>query len=257
MRNFWKLTAGAIVGGLVGGYFLYQGTDQSETNNQGKEQSRATPQEGKKSRSTRKKPSVKGDLNSEEKRKQVLEYLENRRKILQENSNHPKHQSVYKKPSMEESEELYEDDENRPPYYIPLEDRASLSYVETEKYFNQAIEARDYSVAKSYIPNIIHFAESNTTPEAYPAVEDNLSHRIAADYEKYLHELSQKKEDQFAVCEQDYWPVLRKIIWMEAFLRDHQKKCRSDLSSYTIPTDFDALIKKGETVLQIMVNCPE
>ena len=95
MRNFWKLTAGAIVGGLVGGYFLYQGTDQSETNNQGKEQSRATPQEGKKSRSTRKKPSVKGDLNSEEKRKQVLEYLENRRKILQENSNHPKHQSVY------------------------------------------------------------------------------------------------------------------------------------------------------------------
>jgi len=120
------------------------------------------------------------------------------------------------------------------------------------KYFDEALEAKDYKIAETYIDDL---------PED---IKKDLLCQIVVSYSNYLTSVSKNCETQ------DHYSVLRKVLSMEAIL----DKYKEDISceAMDIKTDDETgagtmnlttikvneLQMKGEKVLQkVIANCHE
>ncbi len=152
----------------------------------------------------------------------------------------------YSLPKPSPSEETVEEEE--PFWYdLPAEKRNFKTSEEVGKYFNAALEARDYRVAESYLANF----QKVMTPPEYEKLKNGFLYVITSDYNEFLTDII----DHCQKYDQD--SVFRKVLWMNFFAAEHQEVfpiadpyTRKDL-------DLTTLLKKGEQALHEIEHCVE
>lgn len=144
-------------------------------------------------------------------------------------------------------------------YDLPPEKRIALTtnwslenvkdrFEELGKHYQDAMDAHDFKVAASYIPDFQRFmeAEKDTKPEAYQKIENDLAYHITTDYDKYL---SAAIED---CSKHDFDSVFAKVTWMNVFLAEHPRLFSPD---YLEKSNLANFIRKGNQALEAVEYC--
>ncbi len=164
-------------------------------------------------------PSRRGK-SQEKTKKQSKEY------ILKENDseNQLYYPSIPKYPALEEM--ASEENEERPEYDLPPEERDFKFGYQAEEYFNKALGAKNYKVAETYIDDILTFSDDP---------DEKKRHLLCSMVINYLnYSISVSKN-----CEtQDPFSVLRKYFSIDAILT----KYRDDINCQAAVLETDGEI---------------
>ena len=150
-----------------------------------------------------------------------------------------------------------EDEKEYPSYYIPPEERDSqFPYYRAEKYFDEALEAKDYKIAEMYIDDILSVSDNQKKTKRALLCE------MVVDYLNYC--ISVKKN-----CEtQDPYSVLLKVLSMNAILNKYEEdiSCKvfevldiinDNVSGNVRILEADEVRSEGEKSLQKVIQCHE
>ena len=226
MKNVWKMLGGAVIGGIALGYCGYQETYTSKTEPNLERTQKPAP-------STKPRPPRRSYFSHPRSENQELE---------------------------EARERIREDEEEERPWYdLPEEERNFQSREEVLEYYDEALNANDYTVAETYIKDILQFYPEHE--RGYQA--SSLATSIISHYREYVRDISFKMLYYSSsylrnYCESlDYNSTYRKVLWMDFFLINHQ-----DVFPIRSPFDGDrddltTLIERGERTLEAVTYCHE
>ncbi len=189
----------------------------------------------------------------EEARTDIHWYQKQKKKELPQNAHPQRPTPVMPKYALPEDDTP----EEYPSYYIPPEERKSNSVGELMMSFDEAIKARDYKIAETYIEDILNFIRP-PDEEWRKAWYQKFMCTILADYDQYLSSIIENCKGQ------DAYSVLSKVIWMKSFLNQYQNTYPNTIGNYcfskgeeTKIIDPDDLAIKGKLALDSVINCAD
>ncbi|MEK6863639.1 MAG: hypothetical protein AABW53_02995 [Nanoarchaeota archaeon] len=145
-------------------------------------------------------------------------------------------------PKLSNLEKTLKEEEEKPGYDLPPEEREEKSESELEDYFYEALFANDFKVAESYM---IDLELRNPGEYKHP-----LSFFTVCAHYNYL-------EDIITNCDKyDYDSVFRKVIWINIFIYEHPEMfpISGNNNTQIIPSTF---FNKGNLALEAVEYCIE
>ncbi len=157
------------------------------------------------------------------------------------------HQTLPQTSSLEETVE--EENEERPSYDLPQEERIKLGVKEIDGYFYKALEADDFKVAESYISNKQRLFQGIISEQDIYAGHLN---SIVVRYNKYLSNVIEN-------CNKyDFDSLFRKVTWMNLIMANNQEIFSPHFNPHKEPDrelHYYEIIQKGNQALEAIEYC--
>jgi len=241
MKKYWPIMGTVGLAAMVGSYAyvnhdpLYQESETEGFLEEEIEYEVELPEE-------KETPAPHTTKKKEKKQKQ------NRYNGKETKSNQPYHSTL---PRPSQLEQAAEEDEERPPYDLPQEERDKLTDRQLLDYWGESLNNLDYKVAETYSSDLKKRYESRGKESGWD--ECNIS-------DTYDRDLS----DMIENCKKyDYNSVFRKVMWMNVFFMPKYEKSIPNCEIHVYGDGpyhikkFDpiTLINKGNQALEAIEYC--